>query len=499
MLGDDLMNEEAQRLFREGVTALRDEKDAAAARKLFAQSLKLEPNNEMGWLWLGRAAQGDPHMQLECVERALKINPFNAQAQAIRARLLGETVQQTPPSRPSPTQAERGGGKSTMQQVAQRGGESSLVKPATQTGEASRSDTGGNVRPTQTKRRIPSLHDIRTMQAHLHAAEDKLKAKDVEGAIEEWVRVLEIQPDHEIAIGNAVKHLSRLGYLDDAKELVTRAIDSGTTHPSIYLTAADIAQREGNLSEADHIREHLANLPNTDDAVIVALADTFMRQYEIARAQMLLENALKTQPDSQKILRRLGDLHKDGGDEAAAMRYYDRVARLGAGTKEGKEAEKRLGGYVPVMTDRERGSMGLAWREAAGFACAFILLAWQDAGLDLLALGVERWVGVLFGTLGGYLLVTAASAPQQQPLAALLGGRVPDFSKRKSSVDDMRPGPIEDPTTLPIIPDAFRYLFGAAGVVLLVVAFALVFSTALRLLANPVPPYVPTLEELMAE
>jgi len=67
----------------------------------------------------------------------------------------------------------------------------------------------------------------------------------------------------------------------------------------------------------------------------------------------------------------------------------------------------------------------LAVREAAGFGVLALLMAWQDAGLNLLAIGPARLFGVIMSVLGGYLLITATSSAQQQPLATMLGGVVP--------------------------------------------------------------------------
>ncbi len=78
------------------------------------------------------------------------------------------------------------------------------------------------------------------------------------------------------------------------------------------------------------------------------------------------------------------------------------------------------------MTDRERGSILLALREALGFGALFLLLGWQDAGLNLANMGASRWIGVGLAILGGYFVVTALSSPQQQPLAGWLGGDVPE-------------------------------------------------------------------------
>jgi hypothetical protein len=149
-----------------------------------------------------------------------------------------------------------------------------------------------------------------------------------------------------------------------------------------------------------------------------------------------------------------------------------------------------------VLTDRERGSVALAGREAAGFGLIFVFLAWQDAGLNLLQLGVMRWLGVLLGIVGGYLVVTATSSPQQQPIAGWLGGVIPDKRKYKKSEDNE--GLIEELSEIPMIPPATRLILGVAGAALLVIAAMLVLSVATRLLLDPVMPNdIPTLFDLM--
>ena len=47
---------DAQALFREGVLALKEARDVERARRLLTQSLRLDPNNEMAWLWLSRTS-----------------------------------------------------------------------------------------------------------------------------------------------------------------------------------------------------------------------------------------------------------------------------------------------------------------------------------------------------------------------------------------------------------------------------------------------------------
>jgi tetratricopeptide (TPR) repeat protein len=444
---------DAQALFREGVLALRERKDTAEARRLLTESLRLDPQNEMAWLWLARTIS-DPQKRLQCVERALAINPANEQALAIKRQL-------------------NGGGQG--------------VEP-----------TNAEKKPDARASRTLSLNEEKRLRSMLKQADDLVETGDVEGAIEQWVRVLDIQVDHEIAMRNAVGYLSRLKYIDDARELVWRALDAGTQHPSIYLTAIDIAKHKGEIAEMESLSERLVRLPEADDGMIASIVDRLIQQGQEMRALEILSGVIEDHPKSQKLLTRMGDLHKMADHDAEALRFYDRAARLGTTTKEGREADKKLLEHVPTLTDRERGSLGLALREAGGFAVIFIVLAWHDAGLDLFNLGLERWLGVLLAFIGGYLLITATSSPQQMPLAKLLGGAVPEKVERSEDNEDSD-SPIVADSELPMISDGLRFVLGFGGAALLVAAFVMVFSTGINLLVNPIPPTdIPSLDELLS-
>ena len=438
--------DDAQTLFREGVLALRERKDVAAARRLISQSLKLNPENEMAWLWLARTTS-DPDKRRACVERALRINPNNEQALALQAKL------------DSASNGRRGGAVAAV--------------VATAAVPRSPAEAGKILSPKQ-EMQIDRL---------LAVAEKKLAADDVEGAIENWVRVLRIQVDHPEAMRLAVRHLSRLKYLDDAHELLHRAINAGTTDPGIYLTAIDIARVQHDYVEMDALGEQLARLPEAGDEAVLVVVDQLIKGDQPLRAMEVIDIGLTTHPTSQALMTRKGDLYTLMDQLDEARHWYDQAARLGAGTKAGREADKKLGEYAPVLTDRERGSVMLAWREALGFSVFFIFLAWQDAGLDLLALGPMRLLGVAAGTIGGYLLVTATSSAQQQPLTRLFGGEVPELA--------------EGETALLILPPAYRAVMGVIGALVLVVAFWLVFNMSFGLLLEPVsPPDVPTFDEI---
>ncbi len=320
----------------------------------------------------------------------------------------------------------------------------------------------------------------------LNEAEAALTAGNSEAAISKWVAILKMQVDHEIAIRNAVSHLWRLNYRDDAKELIWRALKSGTRVPSIYLTAIDIAEREQDTALAEKLRTQIASLPDADDKLILTIVDQYTRVFKFNQAIEFLSWALNTHPHSQPLLTRLGDLYQSTGRVAEAMKSYDEAVRLKPRSREGRDAEQKLLHFVPVLSDRERGNIWLAVREVVGIGIVFLLMAWQDAGLNLLLVGPLRWLGVLLSLLGGYLLVTATSSPQQVQVASWFGATMPPKPKRKRA--DLE---AEEESNLPIISQEMRTAIGFVGVLLLMIAFALVFHRALDLLFDYHPPYIP--------
>jgi tetratricopeptide (TPR) repeat protein len=524
----DFVNE-AQTLFRDAVLLIRNGTDNEQARKMLMESLRLNPQNEMGWLWLARTLE-QPRQQMDCIERALKINPENEQALAMREELLKDLVN---PKKKTTTQTNIMPLSSTTTSTVPVVKTSTSTVPAVTTPASTTSTSTMSTVPqpapkkkTQTlstapvpppipglegdvpelkrttttqvaarQRRQLSLTERRRIDAMLDKANKLVEGGDLEAAIEQWVKVLQVQDDHEEAIRNAVRYLSKLGYMDDAKELVWRAINNGTDHPSIFLTAIEIADREKDNETADELRTSVVKLPQANENVVIMIADYYIRTKHHHRAIEILKDSLASHPKSQKILVRLGDLYQEKNSEREAVMYYDLAAQLGTGTKEGKTADKKMKDYVPVMTDKERGSWLMAWREALGFGAAFLLLAFQDAGLTFARFGLGRWAGVGISIIGGYLLVTATSSPQQRGLGKLLGGDVPygtDFDGEEHH------GVIEKETELPMIPTAARVVLGVIGSVMLVGAFMLVFSTALRLLVDPVSPNLPEFCRVMS-
>lgn len=494
---------DARELYRQGVSAIRDHKDLARGRELLIQSLKLDPRNDMAWLWLTHTTT-DPAKRLELVERALRINPANEAALKLKARLQSAGPPPEPASPPPPPAPDTSA--MTLVEAEQP---APLVAPAAEEPSAPILAASEAVPAPATPSVIQPLKR-KTIDDPVTPAEreriallmDRAEAYqlggDIEQAIALWVEVLSIRVDHELALRNAAGHLWKLQYWDDARELIQRAIDAGTRVPTVYLTAIDMAERRGDAGWSAELREKVATLPTPDEALVVKVADYYLGRGDANIARRFLEQALAAHPDMPAALIKLGDMARDAGDSIEATRLYERAARAKAPGKVRKEVDKKLRAALPVLTDRERGSVWLAVREALGVAGLFLLLGWQDARLDLLALGPRRWLGVLISLAGGYLLVTATSSPQQKPLAGWLGGTVPPPPPPTPPRGPLDPEPfrppgraLQEPTALPLLPVSVRLLLALAGLALLILAFVLVFSQSLEWVGDHRPPYLP--------
>lgn len=332
-----------------------------------------------------------------------------------------------------------------------------------------------------TTRKPLTVDEKKHIKALLKQAGKLMKAGDGMGALESWVKVLHRQVDQTEALQGAVRFLLGEQEYEYARELTWRAIRAGTTDPAVYMTAIDIAHLSGAYAEFYALVAHITRLPGNHETLLMDAVDRFFKDMQTQQTLDMLTRALEKYPNNQALLLRLGQLHENMRQIDTARRYYDQAARVRSGTQASRLADRRLRNYTPVLTDRERGSWALALREAAGVALVYLVLAWTDARLDLLQVGGERLGGVGLALLGGYLLVTATSSPQQVLIVRLLGGAAPKRS----------PAEGQAPTELPILPDVVRALFGVLGLALLLLAFILVFQRSILLLPNPIPPPVP--------
>lgn len=299
----------------------------------------------------------------------------------------------------------------------------------------------------------------------LNYAEVAMHRRNLETAVRAWTAVLDIRIDHPVALAKATKALYDGYFTEDAWTLMLRALRGGSTSAAVFLLGIELAEKIGRWREADEIRMRLARLPDADPEIILKAAQQLRDSGHPENAVKLLETALTRHPENQTLWRYLGDGYRQTRHAKLAAVAYDRAARLGPRTEDGKKAEAALQNEIPIVSEREQRSFLLAFREAVAVSLLFLVLGFQDAGLDLSQMGRSRWLGIGLSLLGGYLLVTATSGSRQQPF-----GRW--FSNQSGEGES------------PEITAEARTALGLMGGILLMVAFRLVLPIGLSLLAD---------------
>ncbi|MBL8153372.1 MAG: tetratricopeptide repeat protein [Anaerolineae bacterium] len=461
-------------LFEQGVVAIREEKDLGKGRDLLLRSLRADPRNEQAWLWLSRTTS-DTAKRMQCLEKALSLNPDNLQTRQAIDKLKA-TLNPAPAVMSAAVAIPAAAVEAAPRSEPEMPAETALPQP-----EAA------------PKRRKADPGRIDQLMSRAQAYLDK---EDIDNALEHWLRVLEIQSDHEMALRYAVKYLTKQKMSEDAFDLLKHAIDEGTQNPAIFLTAIELGRRLQQDAAVDVLREKLAALPTADEAVVAQTIDSYIERDLFTQALDLLQKAVEAHPKSQKLAIRLARLYDQMERRPEATEWYERVVRLGARTPEGKQADKRLSEFTPQVTDQERGSVVLALREALGIGAFILVLAWLDAGLNFANMGPARWLGVLAGLVGAYLLVTATSSPQQKPLAGWLGGQVPP--EPEPFKDEFNNLVTPESSKIPILGTAARAGLGLVAVILLGASLWLVFRHTVEVATNPNPTpfYVPTFNEM---
>ncbi len=411
---------------QQGVQALRDG-DLAQGRDIALQLLKQDDTNEQVWLLLVKSLT-DPQKQRICLQHILTLNPANATAQRWLAQLA------TVPTPQQLTTAQR-------QQIQKWEKEAKVYQ----------------------------------------------KRRDDSSALNRWHQILRLQPDHENALRYAIPHLMQSGQVRASQKLLDNAVAFGTQNASIVLTAIDLYRNQGNHSRIDSLYEHLVTLNNVPTKDLLKMVEDLEKRAAGLWIIRLLDQAITHKPTDQQLLNRMGDLLNKQKMQQEALNFFERSVQVNAQSKQGRYADKQLSNSVPVITDSIRGSIGLAWREAIGITLVFFLMAFQDAGLNISQMTLRHILGIVIALVGGYLVVTATTSPQQHPIAGWLGGKVSKKKnepkrKVKTSQAQNTSSQIQVPTSLPKIPTLIRIILGGLGSAMLVIAFVLVFATAIFLL-----------------
>jgi tetratricopeptide (TPR) repeat protein len=427
---------DAKDLFNQAVVAIRDERDFARGQNLLKEALRADPQNDLAWLWLSRTVK-DPQTRLKYIDRALQLNPNNEMAKALREKTSEQLV-----SKASSTPA--------------------VAEPPLASVKAKTKIIGDPLTPQEQQK----------IDYYLQSAQQAVEANNMEGAIEQWVQVLYIQADHPFALPQSIRALMKMNFLDDAEELIWRALDAGSQEQSLPPILISLARRSPDYSRLEQTRLRLARLPNINAEFLNETAEDVIFNAAPREAFDFVHTAAKTHPEDQTLLWKLGELYELAKKDEEAFQVYKQIVAINPRSEIGKLADAKVLETAPGVTDRERGSVLLAMREALGITLLFLLLAWQDAGLNLLELEPLHIAGIGFSLLGGYLLVTGTSSPSQRGVALLFGGK-----KDEDSESNLR-----------TIDKFTQYALSAIGIIGLLISFYMVFNHSIDLLLDPVRP-----------
>lgn len=441
---------DAQELLRAGIAAIRDENDTARGRQLLQESLKLNPRNALAWIWLSRTTT-DPQKRLQYIERALQIEPEHMQALALRKHLVGDDKAPAPLTSPT----------AVLEKVK----------------------TINDVLTPEESHRIETL---------LKEADDYLVFDDKSSALHVWLAVLKIVGDHETAFKQSVVLLWEQRRYEELGRLTQNAISAKSEAKWVYKTAFDLARYQQQHETADQLLIKTAGLASTTDNEVMNIFQRFYRARKLPLGLMALENAAQHRPDDQSLWMLIGDTKSRLGWSDLAQVDYEHVAEINPRSVMGKAAEKKLQNYVPKLSDTERSSMALAIREAIPFGVLFWFLAILDSGLQLVSVGILRWLGVILSLSGGYLLITATSSPYQRLWIRYFGKAADNESEETPTETKAQAEPHKT-----ILDEEVRQVIAVIGVTLLVIAFVMVLRRSMGLLLDPVEPDLRAMEELL--
>ncbi len=194
-------------------------------------------------------------------------------------------------------------------------------------------------RPSASPDEMPGLSlDARARaEALAHYSQGLLYESDrnVEGALTNFIRAAELDPDHEgLQIRIAVLMLQQKRQ-DEAVELLERYVKRAPKSERALTLLAIIYRAAENLPRAEHIYQRIIKAyPDKQDAY-VELAGLYLRQARIGDATALLEKASRRVPKPGDLLRALGTIYLEQAKTAdtnrnlnAALSAFERALAI---------------------------------------------------------------------------------------------------------------------------------------------------------------------------
>jgi tetratricopeptide (TPR) repeat protein len=211
----------------------------------------------------------------------------------------------------------------------------------------------------------------------IESAHEASRGRNHAVALDLYRQAFDILPDHETLACDIAGQLIHLQRDDDAKAVLRdQLVRWPQSRPGI-MQMFHIAQRQGDLSQAEIWLEAALALPRTDPSLIYTKIQLLMRLGRTARARALAARLLQRDPDDVEALIESGHIANGCADHQAALGFFMRALACGpdrptlacdiahhlAELGRADEAEALLAARIAAGH-----GAGFAWRQRARFA-----------------------------------------------------------------------------------------------------------------------------------
>ncbi|WP_263350034.1 tetratricopeptide repeat protein [Acidicapsa acidisoli] len=170
--------------------------------------------------------------------------------------------------------------------------------------------------------------DPRNLSILLPLAHCLLWTKQLDATMEVFKEILTIDPDSAEADMIAGEALDEKGDEDGAVQQFRAAVQANPKEPNAHFGLAYLLWTQKKFDEAiPEFKAELANDPNNNQAMIY-LGDTYVRQDQFDPGKVILEKAARYPTPDPLIHLDLGIVYAETGDNAAAIREFNKTVEL---------------------------------------------------------------------------------------------------------------------------------------------------------------------------
>jgi arylsulfatase A-like enzyme/Tfp pilus assembly protein PilF len=160
------------------------------------------------------------------------------------------------------------------------------------------------------------------------SGEDAFGAGDFETALENFSRIVAMDPGNPQAHVFRARTLRALGRLREARDEYLNVTRLDSTNSTPYFHLGNIAQGQGNLDEAlEYYEQALRLVPGSPEA-LANIASIIMEKGFADSAEVLLRRALKSNPQNLVATLNLGLAYRSKGADQEALELFRRTLRL---------------------------------------------------------------------------------------------------------------------------------------------------------------------------